>query len=128
MNLEGAKAAAPIWAEFMNRAIQLPQYSDMHDFTKPDGVTNVRIDRATNLPADSSCPADYTVAFLDGTIPNGTCSQMSNTGQAIVNGMPTTANTPDSTDPARPKCRPEEAESVQAAVRAAVNAPPAVAV
>ena len=30
----GADAAAPIWAEFMNRAIKLPQYSDMKGFTR----------------------------------------------------------------------------------------------
>ena len=30
--LQGADAAAPIWAEFMNRAIKLPQYSDMKPF------------------------------------------------------------------------------------------------
>jgi penicillin-binding protein 1B len=91
--LQGADAAAPIWAEFMNRAIQLPQYSDMHDFTKPDGVTNIRIDRVTNLPADDTCPNDFTSAFLDSTIPSGTCSRMSDSGQSIVNqvlnGTPT---------------------------------------
>ena len=108
VNLEGAKAAAPIWAEFMNRAIQLPQYSDMHEFTKPDGVTNVRIDKATNLPADSSCPNDYTAAFLDGTIPGGTCSRMSDSGQAIVDGMPTGNNPPDGTDPLDPTATPKK--------------------
>ncbi|MGC2621277.1 MAG: transglycosylase domain-containing protein, partial [Acidobacteriaceae bacterium] len=29
IKLQGADAAAPIWAEFMNRAIRIPQYSDM---------------------------------------------------------------------------------------------------
>jgi penicillin-binding protein 1B len=38
VKLEGATAAAPIWAEFMNRAIRLPQYSDMKPFSPPDGV------------------------------------------------------------------------------------------
>ena len=87
VKLQGALAAAPIWAEFMNRAHNLPQYSDMHDFTKPDGVTDVRLDRASNLPADSSCPNDYIAAFLNGTIPNGTCSSMSTTGISIVQQM-----------------------------------------
>jgi penicillin-binding protein 1B len=83
-NLTGAVLAAPIWAKFMNRAIKLPQYSDMHGFTKPDGVTDVLIDKVTNLPADATCPDDYTAAFLDGTIPPGTCSRMSDSGQSIV--------------------------------------------
>jgi penicillin-binding protein 1B len=76
LNIEGAKAAAPIWAEFMNRAIKLPQYSDMHGFSQPEGVQNVSIDRTSWLPADDSCPVDYSFAFLDGTVPGSTCSHM----------------------------------------------------
>ena len=82
--VQGSDTAAPIWAAFMNRAIKLPQYSDMHGFTKPDGVTNVLIDRATNEPADATCPNDFTAAFLDGTVPAGTCSRMSDSGQSII--------------------------------------------
>jgi penicillin-binding protein 1B len=73
-SLQGADTAAPIWAEFMNRAIKLPQYSDMHSFSAPDGVEQVRIDKNTWLPADDSCPEDYNLAFLDGTVPANTCS------------------------------------------------------
>ena len=73
-SLQGADTAAPIWAEFMNRAIKLPQYSDMHSFSAPDGVEQVRIDKNTWLPADDSCPDDYNLAFLDGTVPANTCS------------------------------------------------------
>jgi penicillin-binding protein 1B len=75
-SLQGADTAAPIWAEFMNRAIKLPQYSDMRPFSPPDGVQLVRIDKNTWLPADDSCPEDYTIAFLDGTVPASTCSHM----------------------------------------------------
>ena len=84
INLTGAVLAAPIWAEFMNRAIKLPQYSDMTSFTAPGGVSVVRIDKATNLPADASCPNDYTAAFLDGTIPQGTCSRMGDNPQSLI--------------------------------------------
>ncbi len=90
IKLQGALAAAPLWAEFMNRAIRLPQYSDMHDFTKPAGVSDVRIDKASNLPADSSCPNDYTAAFLDGTVPGSTCSRMGESTQTIIEQMPGT--------------------------------------
>jgi len=93
-HLQGADTAAPIWTEFMMRAINLPQYSDMHGFTKPEGVTDVRIDRVTNRPADPTCPNDYTAAFLDGTIPSGTCSSMSDTGQTIVDRMLQNSNKP----------------------------------
>jgi penicillin-binding protein 1B len=75
-SLQGADTAAPIWAEFMNRAIKLPQYSDMHGFSAPDGVEQVRIDKNTWLPADDSCPEDYNLAFLSGTVPSSTCSHM----------------------------------------------------
>jgi len=73
--LQGSQLAAPIWADFMKRAVGLPQYSDTHDFNMPEGVQMVAIDKATNLPADSTCPGDtYNAAFLDGTVPQSTCS------------------------------------------------------
>jgi penicillin-binding protein 1B len=73
--LQGAPVAGPIWADFMKRAVALPQYSDTHDFNMPEGVQMVAIDKATNLPADSTCMSDtYNAAFLDGTVPAETCS------------------------------------------------------
>jgi penicillin-binding protein 1B len=72
----------------MDRAIKLPQYSDMKSFTAPDGVQVMRIDRATNLPADQTCPSDsMTVAFLIGTAPQGTCSQMGEDSQTLANRL-----------------------------------------
>ncbi len=85
VKLEGALAAAPIWAAFMNRAIRLPQYSDMKAFTSPpDGIQLVPIDRVSNLPADASCPsATFEVAFLPGTAPQSTCSHMGVDAQTL---------------------------------------------
>lgn len=76
IKLEGAHTAAPIWAEFMKRAVQLPQYSDTKEFSVPNGVSIVRLDRATNLLADAACPLDYNAAFLDGTAPTDTCDHI----------------------------------------------------
>lgn len=73
LKLEGAQAAVPMWAEFMKDAVKLPQYSDTQIFDPPAGVTEVMLDKATNLIADASCPDDYSAAFLDGTQPTGTC-------------------------------------------------------
>jgi penicillin-binding protein 1B len=74
IKLDGAKAAAPIWAEFMKRAVMLPQYSDTKEFDTPAGITVVQLDKTTNLIADAACPNDsYTAAFLDGTQPTDTC-------------------------------------------------------
>src|SRR3984885_6273681 len=133
VKLQGADAAAPIWAEFMNRATKLPQYSDVKSFIPPQGVTTVRIDKTTNLLTDPTCPNNsFYVAFLDGTAPQNTCSQMNenpqnfiqkifgiggksaapdttnlpSTGAPIVRVAPNTppdGNAPDTTQPAQPK-------------------------
>jgi len=71
--IEGPRAAAPIWAEFMKKAVELPQYSDTHPFAPPQGVDLVTLDKVTNLLADDTCPTTYTAAFLDGTAPTDTC-------------------------------------------------------
>src|SRR5437879_7769634 len=85
IKIEGAHAAAPIWTEFMKRAIQLPQYSDVKPFTPPDGVTTARIDKTSNLLADSSCPNNSIYApFLDGTAPVNTCSHMGENPQNFI--------------------------------------------
>ena len=82
--VQGADTAAPIWAEFMNRAIRIPQYSDMKPFTPPAGVEVLRIDRATDLVADATCPSDsISLAFLTGTAPNGTCSHMNEDPESL---------------------------------------------
>ncbi|HUV69174.1 MAG TPA: PBP1A family penicillin-binding protein [Terracidiphilus sp.] len=73
LNLEGAHAAAPIWADFMKKAVLLPQYSDTNEFTPPDGVQVLQIDKASNLLSDQSCPDSYNAAFLDGTAPTEFC-------------------------------------------------------
>ncbi len=73
IKVEGAHAAAPIWAAFMKQAVQLPQYSDTNEFTPPDGVQIVTLDKVTNLLTDEACPEGYAAAFLDGTAPTDTC-------------------------------------------------------
>jgi penicillin-binding protein 1B len=73
VNIEGAHAAAPIWAEFMKKAVLLPQYSDTNQFVPPAGVDIVSIDRASKLLSDASCPDSFNAAFLAGTEPTETC-------------------------------------------------------
>lgn len=73
IKVTGAKAAAPIWTEFMVRAQQLQRYRDMGSFEPPSGVTLVRLDKVTNLPATSACPDDYQAYFIGRTVPIGTC-------------------------------------------------------
>jgi penicillin-binding protein 1B len=113
VKIEGAHAAAPIWAEFMKRAIQLPQYSDVKSFPAPEGITIARVDRDSGLLADSSCPDHaLNVAFLDGTAPTGSCTQMNENPQNFFQKLfglgghsepsPPTAAVPASTPGAAP--------------------------
>ncbi|MGA3161218.1 MAG: PBP1A family penicillin-binding protein [Terracidiphilus sp.] len=73
IKLQGAQAAAPIWAEFMKNAVQLPQYSDTNEFTPPEGIDIVAIDKNSLLLSDATCPVSFNAAFLAGTAPTETC-------------------------------------------------------
>jgi len=75
LRLSGAQTAAPIWAEFMKKAVTLNAYSDVKPFTQPEGVVDVQLDKVTNRLATPSCPDDYTIAFIAGTEPHDTCDQ-----------------------------------------------------
>ncbi len=75
IHLEGAHSAAPIWAEFMKKAVTLPQYADVKPFTQPEGVVDVELDKITNRLATPNCTDDYTIAFIAGTEPHDTCDQ-----------------------------------------------------
>jgi penicillin-binding protein 1B len=75
LRLSGALSAAPIWTEFMKKAVALPAYSDMKSFAQPSGVVDVQLDKTTNLLATPSCPETYSAAFIAGTEPNETCDQ-----------------------------------------------------
>ena len=75
LRLSGAQTAAPIWAEFMKKAITLPQYSSPKPFSQPPGVVDVQLDKTTNLLATPACPETYDAAFIAGTEPSETCDQ-----------------------------------------------------
>jgi penicillin-binding protein 1B len=75
LKMEGAKAALPIWAEFMRRAHKHRAYRDVSDFKPPDGVVSVQVDMETGLLATSACPQkqlrdEY---FLVGRQPSAFC-------------------------------------------------------
>lgn len=73
LKLAGSATAAPIWAEFMKRAVAMPQYSDARQFEQPSGVVDVQIDKVTNRLATPACPDDYLAAFIAGTEPHEDC-------------------------------------------------------
>jgi len=125
VKIEGAHAAAPIWAEFMKRAIQLPQYSDVKPFSAPEGITTAHIDKTTDLLVDSTCPNNsFYVAFLDGTAPVNTCSQMSENPQNFIQKIfGIGGNKPATPDTTKPASTPAPVTGAPI-VRATPNTPP----
>ncbi len=73
LKLAGGSTAGPIWAEFMKRAVRLPQYSNTAEFIPPDGVVTVALDKTTNLLSTASCPDEYNSAFVEGSEPKESC-------------------------------------------------------
>ncbi|HKW96532.1 MAG TPA: PBP1A family penicillin-binding protein [Bryobacteraceae bacterium] len=73
LDLEGAHSAAPIWGEFMKRALQYREYRDAKPFEAPDGIVSVSIDPLSGMPATPFCPEAKTEVFIAGTQPVGSC-------------------------------------------------------
>jgi penicillin-binding protein 1B len=73
IKLDGAKAALPIWTEFMKRAHKHRAYRDVSDFDVPDGVVSAQIDPDSGQLATSACPRNVTDYYLLGTQPTQFC-------------------------------------------------------
>ncbi len=73
LGLSGANAPAPIWAEFMKRAVALPAYRDVKPFDMPEGVTKVTIDPETLALATPECPMTREEVYIHGTEPTEFC-------------------------------------------------------
>jgi len=111
LRLSGAQTAAPIWAEFMKKAVLLPQYAGMNGFQQPTGVVDVQLDKATNRLATPTCPDDYESAFVSGTEPRDTCdsqegmkgffSRIFGAGDKVV--QPQSAQAANGEDPNNPQ-------------------------
>jgi penicillin-binding protein 1B len=74
LDLEGARSALPVWAEFMKRAHEHRQYRNVSEFSPPSGVTSVQIDPESGLLATSSCPRVMTEYFVEGSQPVESCN------------------------------------------------------
>ena len=74
LGLSGANAPAPIWAEFMKRAIMLPAYRNVQPFDMPAGVTRVNIDPETMQLATPECPVTREEVYIQGTEPTEFCA------------------------------------------------------
>jgi penicillin-binding protein 1B len=73
LGLSGSQSAAPIWADFMKRAVTLPPYSNTQDFDPPPGVIEERIDPQTGQLATPSCPQTEAEYFIAGSEPTLYC-------------------------------------------------------
>jgi penicillin-binding protein 1B len=99
LDLEGAKSAAPIWAEFMKRALDYREYRDARAFNAPEGVVSVEIDPQSGMPATPNCPKTQTEVYIAGTEPVGTCPlHGGRTGVTNVAGWDTGGNPAASAD------------------------------
>jgi penicillin-binding protein 1B len=73
LGLSGSQAAAPLWGEFMKRAVELPQYRDTQEFVPPPGVIQETIDPASGQLATSQCPQTTEEYFIAGSEPTQYC-------------------------------------------------------
>ena len=101
LDLEGARSALPIWAEFMKRAAEFREYRDVKPFTAPSGIVSIDIDPESGMPATPNCPKRFSEVFIAGTEPVGSCplhggSSLDNTN---VSGWDTTPPQPQQRSP-----------------------------
>jgi penicillin-binding protein 1B len=75
LGLAGGASAAPIWAEFMKRAVILPEYKNTQSFYAPNGVVTVNIDPETLQLATPNCPVVRQEVFIEGTQPTIYCQR-----------------------------------------------------
>ena len=73
LDLEGAHSAAPIWADFMKRALQVREYHNPQQFEAPDGIISVMIDPQSGMLATPSCPNPRPEDYIAGTQPVQLC-------------------------------------------------------
>jgi penicillin-binding protein 1B len=73
LDLEGAHSAAPIWANFMKKALDFREYRDAQPFQAPDGIVTVSIDPESGMLATPACPQVRPEVYIAGTQPLGAC-------------------------------------------------------
>lgn len=72
----GARAALPIWIDYMGRVLAGRPY---HDFSLAQGVVKVQIDTESGLLASDDCPNTVAMVFKKGTEPKKYCKHASGT-------------------------------------------------
>ncbi len=110
LGLSGGQTAAPVWAEFMKRAVTLPSYRDTKPFDPPEGVVELAIDPQTGGISTSACPESVEEYFIAGSEPTQPCGS-SGSQQTQTQAQPTSwlahlfgkdSGTPNPPPPAAP--------------------------
>jgi penicillin-binding protein 1B len=136
IGLTGAASAAPVWAEFMKRAVMLPSYRDTKAFPAPDGVVEEPIDPSTGGVATPQCPETAEEYFIAGTEPTQYCQvhgdhpAQTSSWLAHLFGKDSTAATPPPAVPANPSAatpNPANPAHPQNATPPQAGAPPPAA-
>ena len=125
LGLSGSASAAPIWAEFMKRAVALPQYKNTTDFDPPPGVIAEMIDPKSGELANSSCPQSVQEYFIAGSEPTEMCGQQGASPSNWLSHLfgkgsnpppppSAAANQPGSAQPNKPGAKPVSPGDAQA--------------
>jgi penicillin-binding protein 1A len=85
----GARAALPIWLDFMKKALE---GQDPADFTAPAGVVFRQIDPRTGLLSTEKCRSSIAEAFLQGTEPKKYCEERD---AAVMEEIPVQDESPE---------------------------------
>ncbi len=74
LKMTGGEAAAPIWADFMSRALSLrPELGG--EFEDPGGIIALDIDPTTGLVAQNTSPTTRHELFIEGTEPGNKANE-----------------------------------------------------
>jgi len=85
LDLQGAYSAAPIWGDFMKRALAYREYRDTKAFPVPDGIVSIQVDSQNGMPATAGCPRTHAEVYIAGTEPVGTCPLHGGGRTAVAN-------------------------------------------
>ena len=85
LGITGGASAAPVWGEFMKRAVGQPGYRNTQDFEPPDGVVQENVDLQTGQLSNASCPQAAQEYFITGSEPTQYCD-----GGHATGGVPGT--------------------------------------
>ncbi len=106
LDLQGAYSAAPIWMEFMKKALDYREYRDTKEFRVPDGIVTIDIDPLSGMPATPACPKTRPEVYIAGTEPQGVCPLHG--GRPGVTNVAGWDTAPPAAAPANPAASPAD--------------------